>query len=162
MKLINIIGCGESAANWDGKGESIGVNDCWKYGNPTDYLVLVNGIRKFPPQRLATIINSLPKRVITHLAEWREVMRCPVDLITFGLWNNQLLPGRIFHAETSPFVAMSWAYREGYDEMILWGVDFKTHQTYSPGLPSYEGEMKQYESFIEALTIKGVTINWTK
>ena len=160
MREINIIGCGSSAADWNGQGESIGVNDCWKYGNATDYLLIVNSANKFTPERLEIIKHSRPKMTFSHLGEWRDIVPSNFQLISINRWNGQLMTGHIHHAETSPFVAMSWAYRQGYNKMILWGVDFVDHWCYNPKLPTedYGREVKCYKELFDCLRLKGIEI----
>lgn len=72
MNEVSIIGCGETASQWDGKGISIGVNDCWRFGKPTDYLVVVNTKKQFNQDRLDWILRSQPSILFTHSSEWLE------------------------------------------------------------------------------------------
>lgn len=53
---------------------------------------------------------------------------------------------------------MSLAYNMGATEIVLWGVDFKTHHRYREGQQYFLGEMRQYQTFIQALEKVGVKV----
>lgn len=157
---INIIACGETGSLWDGEGYSIGVNDCWKFGKPTNGLVVVNSPGKFNRDRLDVIIRSTPETFYTHLKGWK--LHFPnMKEIRMNNWNGHaksLRDGRIFHSRTSPLIAMSIAFNMGAKELILWGVDFQTHHIYKAGTKNTTGEIRQYETFCKALEEKGCKV----
>jgi hypothetical protein len=155
--IINIIGCGETGANWDGTGHSIGVNDCWKFGKPTDLLMVLNRRSTFTPDRIKIIEDSKPKDFYCNLEEWRRSFN-DMKLITTTRWNNAFINDVIYHSKTSPFCAMSLAYNLGFRTLVLWGVDFQTHHIFSPGKYAYDNEKLMYHSFIKVLKDKGCKV----
>lgn len=122
MQSLNIIGCGPSAALWNGQGESLGVNDCWKYGHPTDYLLVVDFPNKFAPKRLNVIHRAAPKKFFTQLPVWMQYAE-NIELIHLTKWRGRLEKGKINSSLTTPFIALSIAWNLGYKEIVLWGVD---------------------------------------
>lgn len=164
----NIIGCGETAAAWDGHGLSIGVNDCEKYGKRVQALVVVNPPHEFGGDRLKQILRT-PAFIYSNdycAPLWRrefgiEQGHVKIRTIVSRRWSGKLQKGgHIYHADTSPFMAMSFAHRWGAQELILWGVDFKTHQKYHPGAPYFGHEITRYIGFAKELGRNGVKV-WT-
>jgi hypothetical protein len=74
LSSVSILGCGESGQYWDGIGDSIGVNDCWKFGHPTDYLMVLDPPGRFTEDRRKIIRESKPLHFITdqNLVEEKE------------------------------------------------------------------------------------------
>jgi hypothetical protein len=168
MNHISIIACGESGSQWDGQGVSIGVNDCWKFGKPTTYLLCVQTIQQMTPprqpkERLKTIIESKPEKFYTHKKEWERFFKPDVlELINITKWKGRLT-GQVQFSRTSPFIALILAHNLGFDHMKLYGADFNTHRDYSPGQSSsFLDEMKNYKFLFQHLQHAGVTIECTK
>ncbi len=165
MKSISILACGESGSEWDGLGPSLGVNDCWKFGKPTDWLLCVQTMqqmRREPPERLKTILDSKPLIFYTHKREW-EGKFSQVNLIELHRWKGKLIKGKIQFSRTSPFIAIIMAYNIGFDTINLYGVDHNTHKYYSPGQSKdFIDEMKNYKELFKQLKAEGVTITATK
>lgn len=72
-KEINIIGLGETAKQFNGKGLTIGVNDAaHKWGLQLDYLVLQDDPTNFDYTRFKNIIDNPPKEfVFTNQPQWK-------------------------------------------------------------------------------------------
>lgn len=121
INTLNIIGCGPSGSLWPGTGESLGVNDSWKFGKPTDYLLCIDWPKKFG-DRFKTIQKSRPKKFYTQLPEWTKYVE-NIEMIHLRRWKGYLEKGKINHSLTSPFVAISLAWNLGYKDLVLWGVD---------------------------------------
>lgn len=171
IKSIAILGCGESGQYWDGHGESIGVNDCWKFGHPTDYLMVINPANSFTPQRRKIIEKSTPHHFVTDSQTFLRQHYDKADRIKpnmsfkelyctngselikyrFSKWTGTLQKDRIQYSNTSPFAAISLAYLLGYKEIILWGVDFKTHRTWKADNPHMFEELDNYKALIKQL-----------
>ncbi len=157
----SIIGCGETGALWDGSGYSIGVNDCWKFGKPTDCLVVVNSLSE-DPARQQMVISSRPKDgFFTNLNRWAKhpnyrqmVLRSYSGgaVVTFPDSD----PARCYHSTTSPFIAISLAANKGFKEIVLYGVDFVSHKVVKDKL--LEREIKMYVKFITEFEKIGVKI----
>src|SRR5690606_21079836 len=111
LSTIHIIACGDTGAHWDGSGPSIGVNDCWKWGNPVDFLVLLNTPGQFQPSRLEVIKASKPKKLFTNLpSQWSPYFDT-IEQIGLRRWSSgdPFKRGTLYHASTSPMVAISLA-----------------------------------------------------
>lgn len=163
-----ILGCGETGSQWDGQGECIALNDAWKFGKPTKYLLCVQTIMQMSPprqpkERLQTIIQSKPEKFLTHKKEWGRHFKQPVlEFIDIHRWKGRL-DNRIRFSRTSPFIALILAYLWGHKHVKLYGVDFNTHQHYSPGQSKdFVDEMKNYKELFRQLQSNGVTIEVTK
>lgn len=177
-KSVSILGCGESGQYWDGLGESIGVNDCWKFGHPTDYLMVINPSNSFIPERRKIIEKSRPHHFITDSKTFLRQWYAKADQVKpnmnfkelwctnggqlikyrFSKWTGTLHKDRIQYSNTSPFAAVSLAYLLGYNEIILWGVDFKTHRTWKADNPHMFEELDNYKALFKQLEDVGVSV----
>lgn len=181
MALVNIIGCGDTGSKWGGDGESIGVNDSWKFGSPTDYLMVIDPPGRFTPDRRKIIQNSKPKHFIADSKAWLRQFYDPakVDKIKphpdykqlhctngqglinyrFSTWKGRIMPNQIQYWHTSPFAAISLAYLLGYKEIVLWGVDFVTHKSWNPQRANeLKFELQGYKELVRALDEVGVKV----
>ena len=161
--LINVIALGESASKWDGQGDSIGVNDAFKWEHQLQRLVLLNNPNEFEPERLDTIRKTQVEAVYTCYREWQRPGFGLNNVIYFNynVWQGRLLAkGRdLFQtSKTSPFAAISIAYNLGYDEIVLWGVDFKTHSVWNQKNHNFAYEIKNYQQLAEQLKSRGVMV----
>lgn len=178
VKTVSIVACGETGSLWDGSGDSIGVNDSWKFGHPTDYLLVINPPASFTPDRRKIIEKSTPHHFITDSKAFLRPRYSKTDSIKpnmnfkelyctnggqilkyrFSKWTGTLHRDRIQYSHTSPFAAISLAYIQGYTEIILWGVDFKTHRTWKESNPHMQEELQNYKALLEQLEEKGVKV----
>lgn len=159
--ICNIIGCGESASKWDGNGDSIGVNDSFKFGHRIQNLVLLNEPSEFEPDRLETILKTNPDRLFTCYRSWAkpQYQFKSVTHFNYNVWQGQLASkGKYQTSRTSPFGAISVAYNLGYDEIILWGVDFRTHKVWHNGNHNFAKEIKNYKQLAAELKKKDVIV----
>jgi len=176
VKHVSVLACGESGQYWDGTGESIGVNDCWKY-HPTDYLLVINPPNSFTPERRKIITESTPHHFITDSRSFligrvphAEQIKSRMDYKELFCTNgNQIIKYRfskwkgklekfVQYSNTSPFAAISLAYVLGYNEITLWGVDFITHRTWKAENPHMMEELENYKAFFQALGEVGVKV----
>lgn len=159
---VNIIALGDSASKWDGSGDSIGVNDAAKWGHSIQRLVLLNQPNEFESDRLKTIEHTKPEFVYTCYREWQRPSHQMNNVVFFNyhVWQGKLLSkGMGFQtSKTSPFCAISIAYNLGYDEIVLWGVDFKNHKIWHNGHHGFAQEIKNYQQIAEQLKAKGVAV----
>jgi hypothetical protein len=175
--VINVIACGESGAQWDGKGDSIGVNDCWKWGRPTDYLMVLDNPERFSDPRKQIILNSKPHHFITGQYGWwkhfsksdmpkqklaYQEVHCTngpqVISYRFSRWTGTLKNDRIHYSSTSPMCAITLAYLLGYKEIILWGVDFNTHKKWNYHTTQGREEIAIYRDLFRQLKEMGVNV----
>ncbi len=138
----------------------IGVNDAWKFCNPIDELCLINRPRHFQMPALYRECSRLDviketkiwkfTTLTTLVREWSEYF--PIELIhTVGVtrWRKTVIKDQVYHTDNSPFTAMSLAVNYGYDEIVLWGVDFNNHQwlkaeTSAPQFNQFAFAVKDY------------------
>ena len=177
VKTCHILGCGESGQYWDGQGESIGVNDCWKFGHPTDYLLVINAPGQFTADRRKIITESTPHHFITDSRAFlinryphAEQIKSRMDYKELFCTNgNQIIKYRfskwkgklekfVQYSNTSPFAAISLAYILGYKEITLWGVDFITHRTWKAENPHMFEELDNYKALFKQLDEVGVKV----
>jgi hypothetical protein len=154
---VDIIGLGNSAQNWKQHDLSIGVNDAWKFGKPTDALLVCNHPSKFSSDRLKIITESTPKTFYAHKSNWSQWFPQwkKINLVQFyGVLN----PGMHYSSDSSPFIALSLAYNLGASKIILWGVDMVNHHLFNPGNPQTRREVSTYMQMIALLKEKGIEV----
>lgn len=152
--MINILGCGPSAALWDGSGPSIGVNDCWKF-KPTDGLVCVNN--GFDSERMAIIRNSKPKAFYTTKETngfWAAMPN--YRLIETRKFHRYAVLGQNYHSISSPLIAISVAVNQGHKEIVLWGIDFDRHPIVNEHI--LDREVDSYLRYFEAIGFLDVKV----
>lgn len=150
LMTINIIGCGPTAELWDGKGDSLGVNDCEKTGKRVENLLLIDFPGKFSDERMA-IIKATDSIVWTQLSEWSKHFRS-INMISPRRWRGELSKSYAQHSSTSPFVAVYLAWMWGYKEIILWGVDMNDNRPY------LTEELKNFKELFKCLTDEGLSL----
>ena len=160
--IVSVVGLGETARDWHKvKADlSIGVNDVEKFGHPVDWLLLANWPQKFPTHRLNIIRSSIPKRLFYSTDQWQGVFFGGTK-IRLNSWDGHLYNNRkdeFSSSHTSPFIAMSMAYKAGADDIILWGVEFINHATYGKDNPQTRAEVKTYKQMVDALKVEGVNV----
>lgn len=150
MKSINIIGCGPTAKEWDGLGDSLGCNDCEIYGNPVQNLLVIDWPLKLG-DRFHTIKES--KAVFwTQLSAWSKYKE-DIKMIAIRRWQGQLPQQPIVAlSNTSPFVAVGLAHSWGYQEIILWGVDMLRDKPYN------REEISNFKELVSCLVKEGVKV----
>lgn len=158
--VFTIVGCGESAEQWVPRGHSVGVNDSWKWGKPTDSLLVCNRPTNFNEQRLRVITNSKPSAFYSHKSnwayafpDWKKVRLIP--------WYGTLINFKepvAYSSNTSPFIALSLAYNLGATEIIMWGVDMINHKTFHEQNPETKKEVVVYMDLIRCLNEQGVSV----
>lgn len=153
--IAAVIACGETAKLWKGEGYSIGVNDCWRHGLITDRIVVVNGMRKYP-DRLKTILSCTPKDgLYSHIVGFCHHPNFK-HIGSMQRWKGVYKPGVLYHASSSPFIALSMAHNMGFKEIVLYGCDMVSHQTLKNN--TLKREMQCFESFSKALLKEGTNV----
>jgi len=160
--IISIIGCADSASDWHKVkcDRSIGVNDSWKFNYPTDDLLVCNWPVKFPQYRLDIIKNSKPKQFYSSIDQWSTYFPNMVK-IRLTSWDGHLYKDRpdVFsHSDTSPFIAVSMAYKAGAQDIILWGVDMIDHSLMNQQNPYTAMELRKWGQLIDTLEREGVKV----
>ena len=170
--IFSVVGCGETASDWIPRGTSIGVNDCFKWGKPTDALLVCNRPNQFRNGRHEIITNSKATHFYTdddyygklwrvHKKSMRKSLRSnnpALPEVRFLQWYGSLYKDAVFYANSSPFIAMSLAYVLGAKDIILWGVDFRNHHSFNDNNPGTKIEIRAYMELISALKEQGVNV----
>jgi hypothetical protein len=165
--IYSVVGCGESAKEWFNTfcDVSIGVNDCFKFGHQVDYLLCVNAPFKFLPtkannytDRLSTIRKSNPQKFLTSLCyEWRKY-RQDLQCMKIQRFGKHLNKESVYHTRSSTFIAMSWAYKQGAKDIILWGVDFLNHADFPVEQRATQFEIEEYRRFADMIEKEGTKV----
>lgn len=129
-----VLGTGESISQYVPIKDipSIGVNDTPRYAH-CDYLLCLDPIRLFGPDRLVHMKSATCRNFFSQLPEWNGEVK-NFQLITLQKPRGDLsqLDGpNVCYSMNSPFAACVLAYRMGANEIIMYGVDFNTHKTFS-------------------------------
>ncbi len=124
--IANIIGLGQTALNWDGTGFSLGCNDVWRFGKPTNHLLVINSLNN-EPERKKIVENSCPEILWSQMLTWQNHPNYK-SIGPMASWHHKFSPGMIYTSNNSPFVAVTLAYKLGYRKFILWGVDLMNHR----------------------------------
>lgn len=162
--IMHVLAVGESAKHYKGQGPCIGVNDMSRWGFEPEYLLLLNTPVQFTKDRFEIIKSTKPKIIYTNSpTQWEKVFSYGVKEFNSRSWSHsnrlqKISKNYLYHSKTSPFAAISLAYSLGYDEIILWGVDFVNHRAYSPGKDMFAHEINNYKSFCMSLNEVGVKV----
>lgn len=160
--VVSVIACGDSAKDWHKTpcDLSIMCNDGFKFGVHPDWLVLVNAARKFN-KRLEVIKQTQAKRVlVSSLKEWVKIfpkaerLRRLIEYHT----RTRLRIGAHYTLRTSPIICISLALEAGATDIILWGIDFRSHKSVVAGTKSGEREIDLYKDFFKKVEALGVRL----
>jgi hypothetical protein len=126
---IHVLGLGESLSKFKPDGSpTIGVNDIHqKY--KTDFVVCVDHPEAFDKNRLEIIRQTRCKGFYSQIESWRDLQN--FNRIEFNRGRGTvdgLDSSRFCYSNSSPYVAAILAYKLGAKNIVLWGVDFKTHR----------------------------------
>jgi hypothetical protein len=158
MKTIHILGTSPEIKDYKPvQGiERIGVNDIFKY-QPCEYLLVMDSIDSFTPERLKAIEKSTPSVFYSTLDEWRKYSTCFVkiecnpiggDISTLDEF------GCIPRHVDSTFTAACMAYVLGAKTIILYGVMFFDHH-----LMAYSEQiLNTYEALAHELFMRNVIL----
>jgi hypothetical protein len=130
---VHILGCGPSGIYYEPTGDRcIGVNDADKWSVKFSDLLLINSPVQFTKARLDTIQSTQASRLIVlkSLVNQWQILNKPIEPIQPILFpgNHSIRSDQLYFTNNSPFVAMTYAVREGADKVVLWGVDFDGHK----------------------------------
>jgi hypothetical protein len=155
--IFTIVACGQTAKDWIPRGHSIGVNDSWRFGKPTDSLLVCNRPSNFTEERLKVITTSKPETFYSHKANWAYAFPA-WKKINLCQWYGRLVKGMHYSSNTSPFIALTLAYNLGAKDIIMWGCDFVSHPTFNPDNPYRDKEIDTYMELIAELKEQGVNV----
>lgn len=141
MAKVKILGTGPTLKfHTELDAPAIGVNDIWGYARP-EYVLTVDYPYRFKDEaryyprlkqklmRLDCIKASRPIQFFSHLKDWEFMDN--FQKIQIKRFDDNAQPGKIFYSSNSPFVAVSLAANMGFDEIVLYGVDFTNHKNFT-------------------------------
>jgi len=131
MTTIHVIGKGESKEFFKHDGNvTIGVNNVNEWIK-TDHIVVIDPISNFKPvpkifiesnamfwSQLEDNKHFVKQMTIIELSRGRGVL-------------DDFDSDRFVYSITSPFVAVHLAYKFGAKKIVMWGVDFNTHENFN-------------------------------
>jgi len=145
---MTIVASGQSAEHWIRRGTVIGVNDCEKWGKPVDILILVNAPGKFK-ERLNIIKKSKAKVLTNSVSPWKPYFPNCEKIERLISFNKLILKNFVYHSQTSPIIAISYAIKQGAKEIILYGIDFVSHRIWRAGTKAGDREINVYKRFFK-------------
>lgn len=129
-----VLGLGETLKEFTPRPDilTIGVNDIYREIK-TDHVVCVDPPGVFHPDRMNVIRSSTPIKFFSFFVEWELFFPRNFSLMKRNPPRSSLMglnkhPDRVCYSICSPYVACVKAYQMGSDEIVLYGVDFKTHE----------------------------------
>lgn len=155
--MISIVACGPTGSTWNGLGDSMGVNDCEKFGKKVNSVVVVNSDFELP--RLQIIKNTLaPNGFYSQLTYWfNQPNYKPLPpMKRFTGRENKMEVGWIYSSRTSPFIAISLAAYLGHKEIVLYGVDFDNHPIVTG--ERLAREVEAHKRIVDFLHIRGINV----
>ena len=129
---VIVCGCGTSLndiKDCHSDFNTIGVNDVPRMFTPT-YLVVTDHPQRFNLNRRNVINQNISKATFTCTKGWRTI-----NMVMFKLGSRKLHylddPERVDHFMNSPYVAINIAYKLGFKNIGLIGVDFTVDHFYA-------------------------------
>lgn len=148
--LATICALGQSANDWKPRGLTIGVNEYLVWGKQADAMIIVNAPHKFSREEMTYITQHKGKMLTNSPKQWEKYCKQAEPLKHMGAFHLRVQKGRLYSASTSPMIAISYAMQQGATEVILYGVDFKTHGKYKEGTKHGDHEIAVYKRFFES------------
>lgn len=126
--IAHVLALGPSIKSFKPDGNfTIGCNDIAKHFTP-DVLMVVSTLSH---DRAEIVRVSEPKKLLSHMPYW--VSHPSYEYIGSDMmpWRNDR-PNRMdkkimWTSNNTPFMCAVWAFNQGYDEIVLWGVDLLDH-----------------------------------
>lgn len=131
MTIIHVIGKGESKDFFINDGNvTIGVNNVNKWIR-TDHVVIMDNVKNYPEWH-ETLLKS-GAMFWCNLKENKKYVR-NFTLIELSRGRGVLSDfdtDKFVYSITSPFLAVHLAYKFGATKIVMWGVDFNTHENFN-------------------------------
>jgi hypothetical protein len=152
----NIIALGNTGRLWDGSGFSIGVNDAWKFGKPTDAIVCVN-VFLDNPERQRIVRESRPPAGF-YSSNTRMWVSHPnyIPMLNLKRFEGKYVKGELYYRHTSTFIAITLAVKLGYTEIVLYGHELTNHKHVKSRI--LEGEIKSTLELVRELEKHGIKV----
>lgn len=161
MNTAFVIGCGETGPEWINHpcDLSIGCNDVRKFGKDPDWLVLIDSKNGFKREqnRVEIISRTKAQRVFTNGPTWKAEFP-HYEQLRLQMFSKHLKKGHVYSSKSSPFVALSLAFNMGAKNVVLFGVDYRTHALLKRGNKLFDYEMRQWERFCRLIAEQGTNV----
>lgn len=110
-------------------GFKIGVNDINKFVN-VNHLVILDNPSRFTKERLSIINKSNPDILISHINLWSYKKNFhQIKLASNRSSITQINEPNVYpYSIMSPYVAIIHAYKLGFDDIMIYGVDLTNHE----------------------------------
>jgi len=154
---IHILGLGESLEEYSPDGnKTIGVNDIHSRLK-TDFVVCIDHPKAFTPERVKSIKETSCSGFYSQVEDWNQVRNFKkIDLNRGrGIVKDLDSPG-FCYSISSPYVAAVLAYKLGAKEIILHGVDFRTHENFKDH--RRDKALRDFKELASAFKLRGVTL----
>lgn len=156
--IATVVALGQSAKDWIPRGLTIGVNEYLVWGKQADAIIIVNAPHKFSSEEMNLIVKHKGKMLTNSPKQWGQYFKNAEPLKHMGAFNLRVQKGRLYTSQTSPMIAISYAMQQGATEVIIYGVDFKTHGKYKEGTKHGDHEISIYKRFFESCKKLGTQI----
>ena len=152
--ICHVLGLGESIKDFkEYEGYRIGVNDIYRH-TYCDRVVVVNNFAKLQ-ERKNYIDTCRPLDGLwSHLSCWHN--HTEFKKLSFQAWNGVYKAKTVYCSKSSPFVALTMACSLGFTEVVLWGVDMKTHKDLKDRTKVIE--LNNFDTFVRAVEKTGVKV----
>lgn len=160
MNTCYVLGLGKSLSEYKPQENDIcfGVNDIWQY-HKTEYVVCLEKPtvqRSITPEKLQVLKECKPSIFYTNESGWEKYHKLRVNKIKLDR-TIRLKPDVVPCSNNSPFVAVALAARHGFNNIVLYGVDFLDHwQLSAPKIKSKI--INDYQKLNEELLKKNITL----
>lgn len=125
--ICHVLGLAPSVREFKPDGNTTtGCNDIFRHFE-VDYLFVVSSL---PYERAKFVENARPKKLFSSMPRWSHhpAYDYIADKMTPWRDNRKNELGQwIYYSNNTPFIQASWAFNQGYKEIVLWGCDFTDH-----------------------------------
>ena len=156
---IAVLGLGDSIKRFKRGIASIGVNDIYKY-HKVNYLVCVDKPEGFKPERLEVIRNSTPVLFFSHLIDWSFMESYHKIELSKHRGYIDDIETHYPYSNNSTYCALAIAYKLGFKDIEMYGVDFTNHAHINGGI--LDNSIKHFIELNKFFMKKGVSLRVTR
>lgn len=153
----HVLGLGESLKEYKTDSNlTIGVNNIHSFVK-TDYVVCIDQPHVFKEDRLNTILKTKCKGFYSHIDKWNHLDN--FNLIKFNSGRGTLNgfdSDKFCYSNNSTYVAVVLAYKLGAKNIVLHGVDFRTHKNFRGN--SFKRAIMDFRNLSIELNRRGVNL----
>lgn len=163
VKIIDVLGLGETILDYKPGNETVGVNDIFKF-HKIDHLLVMDKPNRFSKERLSTILLSTPKKFYSNVKDetgyvWEKLVKnfVPIETERGRGFVNTLDSKEFSISNNSTFTACVLAYKLGAKKIVMYGVDFINHPHLSAE-NSFSNVLNHFKTLKSALNNRGVEL----